>query len=127
MRPISVTLPTAFYFESKGFSEGLYKAKFHGFCSEGSNENGLNAVAIVEMENGQVLTVPADHIRFLDVGEIPTGITRRIDDLGRIVIPREIRRELQMTEGDPLEFFINKQREIVLRACKVDDEGLVKP
>ena len=36
----------------------------------------------------------------------PTGIVRRIDDLGRVVIPKEIRRTLQIHEGDPLELFM---------------------
>ncbi len=35
-----------------------------------------------------------------------TGIIRRIDDLGRVVIPKEIRRTLKIREGDPLEIFI---------------------
>ena len=37
-----------------------------------------------------------------------TGIVRRIDDLGRIVIPREIRRNLGIREGDPLEIFLHE-------------------
>ena len=37
-----------------------------------------------------------------------TGIIRRIDDLGRVVIPREIRRSLKVREGDPLEILIEK-------------------
>ena len=37
-----------------------------------------------------------------------TGIVRRIDDLGRVVIPREIRRSLKIREGDPLEIFLEK-------------------
>ena len=36
-----------------------------------------------------------------------TGIVRRIDDLGRVVIPREIRRTLRIKEGDPLEIFVD--------------------
>lgn len=37
-----------------------------------------------------------------------TGIVRRVDDLGRVVIPKEIRRTLKIREGDPLEIFIEK-------------------
>lgn len=37
-----------------------------------------------------------------------TGIVRRIDDLGRVVIPREIRRSLRIREGDPLEIFVEQ-------------------
>ena len=37
-----------------------------------------------------------------------TGIVRQIDDLGRVVIPREIRRSLKIREGDPLEIFLEK-------------------
>ena len=37
-----------------------------------------------------------------------TGIVRRVDDLGRIVIPKEIRRNLGIHEGDPLEIFIHE-------------------
>lgn len=43
-----------------------------------------------------------------------TGMVRKIDDLGRIVIPKEIRRQLGIKEGDSLEIFINED-EIVLR------------
>lgn len=43
-----------------------------------------------------------------------TGIVRRIDDLGRVVIPREIRKQFGVKEGDPLEFFVN-DNEIILR------------
>lgn len=37
-----------------------------------------------------------------------TGIIRRIDDLGRVVIPKEIRRNLGIREGDPLEIFLHE-------------------
>lgn len=37
-----------------------------------------------------------------------TGIVRRIDDLGRVVIPKEIRRMMRLKEGDPLEIFVNE-------------------
>lgn len=36
-----------------------------------------------------------------------TGIIRRIDDLGRVVIPKEIRQKLKINEGDPLEIFLS--------------------
>ena len=44
-----------------------------------------------------------------------TGIVRRIDDLGRIVVPKEIRRTLRIREGDPLEIFTDRDGEIVLK------------
>lgn len=55
-----------------------------------------------------------------------TGIIRRIDDLGRIVIPREIRRQLKITEGEPLEIFLTKDNEIVLKPYKVQEYTLRK-
>lgn len=44
-----------------------------------------------------------------------TGIVRRIDDLGRIVIPKEIRRTLHIRETDPLEIFTGQEGEIILK------------
>jgi AbrB family transcriptional regulator (stage V sporulation protein T) len=44
-----------------------------------------------------------------------TGIVRRIDDLGRIVVPKEIRRTLRIREGAPLEIYTDKDGEIVLK------------
>ena len=45
----------------------------------------------------------------------PTGIVRRIDDLGRIVVPKEIRRVLRIREGDPLEIFTGKDGEVIIK------------
>lgn len=44
-----------------------------------------------------------------------TGIVRRIDDLGRVVIPKEIRRNLRIREGDPLEIFVDRDGEVILK------------
>lgn len=44
-----------------------------------------------------------------------TGIVRRIDDLGRVVIPKEIRRTLRIRVGDPLEIFTDREGEIILK------------
>ncbi len=44
-----------------------------------------------------------------------TGIVRRIDDLGRVVIPKEIRRTLRIREGDPLEIYTDRMGEIILK------------
>ena len=44
-----------------------------------------------------------------------TGIVRRIDDLGRVVIPKEIRRTLRLHEGTPLEIFTDREGEIILK------------
>ena len=44
-----------------------------------------------------------------------TGIVRRIDDLGRVVIPKEIRRTMRIREGDPLEIYTNVGGEVVFK------------
>ena len=44
-----------------------------------------------------------------------TGIVRRIDDLGRIVIPKELRRTLRIRESDPIEIFSGREGEIILQ------------
>lgn len=44
-----------------------------------------------------------------------TGIVRKIDELGRIVIPKEIRKGMRIREGDPLEIYIEKNGEIILK------------
>lgn len=44
-----------------------------------------------------------------------TGIVRRIDDLGRIVIPKEIRRTLRIKEGDPLEIYTDREGEVIFK------------
>ncbi|MBQ6896316.1 MAG: AbrB/MazE/SpoVT family DNA-binding domain-containing protein [Oscillospiraceae bacterium] len=48
-----------------------------------------------------------------------TGIVRRIDDLGRIVIPKEIRRTMRMREGDPLEIFTGTGGEIIFKKYSI--------
>lgn len=54
-----------------------------------------------------------------------TGITRRIDDLGRIVIPREIRKNLGIAEGDPLEIFVDGKT-IMLKKYQPSTEELAE-
>lgn len=44
-----------------------------------------------------------------------TGIVRRIDDLGRVVIPKEIRRTMRIREGDPLEIFTQADGEVIFK------------
>ncbi len=44
-----------------------------------------------------------------------TGIVRRIDELGRVVIPKEIRRTLRIREGDPLEIFVDREGGVILK------------
>ena len=51
-----------------------------------------------------------------------TGIVRRIDDLGRIVIPKEIRRTLRIREGDPLEIFTDNSSNIIFKKYSIIDE-----
>lgn len=51
-----------------------------------------------------------------------TGIVRRIDDLGRVVIPKEIRRTLRIREGDPLEIFVDRDGEVILKKYSALEE-----
>ena len=44
-----------------------------------------------------------------------TGIVRRIDDLGRVVIPKEIRRTMSIREGDPLEIYTDREGEVIFK------------
>ena len=48
-----------------------------------------------------------------------TGIVRRIDELGRVVIPKEIRRTLHFREGDPLEIYTDKEGGVILKKYSV--------
>ena len=49
-----------------------------------------------------------------------TGIVRRVDDLGRIAIPKEIRRTIGIREGDPIEFYLDEEGGIVLKSYILD-------
>ena len=57
---------------------------------------------------------------------IATGIIRRIDDLGRIVIPREIRKKLKVSEGDPFEISMTKEGEVILKPYRLQEYTLRK-
>lgn len=50
-----------------------------------------------------------------------TGIVRRVDDLGRIIIPKEIRRTLNIKEGDPLEIYIDHEAKNLIFHKYVDE------
>lgn len=52
----------------------------------------------------------------------PTGIVRRIDDLGRIVIPKEIRRTCHVREGDPMGIYLGEDGEIILTKYGTEPE-----
>ena len=52
-----------------------------------------------------------------------TGIVRRVDDLGRIVIPKEIRRSMGIREGEPLEIFIDGRDTVCFRKYKANLNG----
>ena len=57
---------------------------------------------------------------------IATGIIRRIDDLGRINIPKEIRRKLKVNEGDPFEIFMTREGEVILKPYRTEEYTLRK-
>lgn len=52
-----------------------------------------------------------------------TGIVRRIDDVGRVVIPKEIRRQLRIKEGDPLEIFLEDNKVCFEKYSPIDAEN----
>lgn len=51
-----------------------------------------------------------------------SGIVRRIDELGRIVIPKEVRRALKIKEGDPLEIFRDNDKLVLAKYAPADDK-----
>lgn len=53
-----------------------------------------------------------------------TGIIRRIDDLGRVVVPKEIRRRLGIKEGDPLEIFTTRDGEIIFKPYQAKNKAI---
>lgn len=50
-----------------------------------------------------------------------TGIVRRVDELGRLVIPKEIRRTMRLAEGTPLEIFTDREGQIILKKIFSND------
>ena len=55
-----------------------------------------------------------------------TGIVRRVDDLGRVVIPKEIRRQMRIREGEPLEIFVDNEGSVIFRKYNFELIGEVK-
>ncbi len=53
---------------------------------------------------------------------IATGIVRRIDELGRVVIPKEVRRSLKIKDGDPLEIFRDQDKLVLVKYTPTDDK-----
>ena len=53
-----------------------------------------------------------------------TGIVRRVDDLGRVVIPKEIRRTMHIREGDLLEIFVDKDGCVIFKKYSYPEEEL---
>jgi AbrB family transcriptional regulator (stage V sporulation protein T) len=60
-------------------------------------------------------TIKAQELVIKEIFMKATGIVRRIDDLGRVVIPKEIRRTLRIRDGAPLEIFTNKEGEVIFK------------
>lgn len=51
------------------------------------------------------------------------GIVRRIDDLGRVVIPKEIRKKMGLEDGTPVEMFMQNGNELVLKKYDFSEKG----
>ena len=65
---------------------------------------------------------------FGDVNKVmkATGIVRRIDDLGRVVIPKEIRRTMRIREGDPLQTSLTKTEQFIVSLVNLGDRKGIK-
>jgi AbrB family looped-hinge helix DNA binding protein len=57
----------------------------------------------------------------MGVGMKATGIVKRIDHMGRIVVPREIRNVLHMNEGMAIEMFVNEDEQLILQVYRKED------
>jgi len=53
---------------------------------------------------------------------ISTGIVRRVDELGRVVIPKEVRRAMKIKDGDPLEIFRDKDKLVLAKYAPEDEK-----
>ena len=53
---------------------------------------------------------------------ISTGIVRRVDELGRVVIPKEVRRAMKIKDGDPLEIFRDKDKLVLVKYAPEDEK-----
>lgn len=52
-----------------------------------------------------------------------TGIVRRVDDLGRVVVPRQLRHTLGIQNGDPIEYLVSEDGDIIIRKYDPDTDG----
>ncbi len=81
----------------------------------GGNLLILKIITSINLLVLQILTVQICKARRILYIMKATGIVRRIDDLGRVVIPKEIRRTMRIREGDPLEIFTGNSGEVVFK------------
>lgn len=56
-----------------------------------------------------------------------TGIVRRIDNLGRLVIPKEVRKTLHIRQGDSLEIFVDREGEVILKSTLISGSWAILP
>ena len=84
----------------------LYTAKF---ASSKKINKSINLLVL------QILTSQICKTRRFYIFMKATGIVRRIDDLGRVVIPKEIRRTMRIREGDPLEIYTDREGEVIFK------------
>lgn len=54
------------------------------------------------------------------------GVVRRIDEIGRIVIPKEVRKKMGLVEGDPMEFWTNNKNELILTKYNPEQNLIVE-
>lgn len=73
----------------------------------------------IEKLDVELVNIDLTNISVTNIAPAFTGIIRRIDDLGRIVIPKEIRKTIKIKEGSPMEIYVSpSKKEITLRLAE---------
>ena len=114
-------------YHAYAIKNGVYRKKckkavamrfFHCFLwifSHFVTNNILDAIPKIRKQRPVLGANEGVNMKSTEIARRSTGVTRRCDELGRLVLPKEIRRTMRIREGDPLEIFTNREGEIILK------------